>query len=87
MRPRKFYVVHEHGRATAVIEGSTAAKKRSAWSRPFQSRLDAEEYAAWWNYADSPFASDKAQALASELRSLPRNKLLTTAAAALRAVI
>ena len=53
MRPRSFYVVFEFGRAIGVFEGAEAARKASGGQRNYKSfrhKVDAEEFAAWWNY-------------------------------------
>lgn len=54
MRPPKYYVCYnEHGQIIGVHKGTAAAiracgGRRSYWS--FQSRMAAEEFAAWWTY-------------------------------------
>lgn len=54
MRPRKYYIAYEFGQATAIIEGCAAARRVHA-SGGFTTRLEAEEFAAWWNYTHTPW--------------------------------
>lgn len=54
MRPLMFYACFAEGLVFGVFEGATAARRACGGRRTyraFSSRLDAEEYAAWWNYA------------------------------------
>lgn len=70
MRPKKFYACFLDGIIIAVVEGQAAALTVCGGRRhyrSFKSELDAEEFAAWWNYR---------QHLAAELRALPRDKRL-----------
>lgn len=52
MRPRAYYAVFNDGRVTAIIKGAMEARKLSPHRayKPFKTRLDAEEYAAWHNH-------------------------------------
>lgn len=45
-RSRMFYVIWELGAVAHIVEG----RPRNYVGRPFKSRLDAEEFAAWWSY-------------------------------------
>jgi hypothetical protein len=53
MRPRGYYTVFADGRVIAICHGYREARqltKCRAYKR-FRTRLLAEEFAAWWNYA------------------------------------
>lgn len=61
-RPRKVYVVWDWGRVVAIVEGLAAAKAKGPSYRAFANRLEAEEYAAWWDYAATTAKSGSAPA-------------------------
>lgn len=50
MRPQKYYVVFQDGQAAHIVEGRKAALLLSPSISPTATRLEAEEYAAWFNY-------------------------------------
>lgn len=55
MRPRGYYVVFTDGLATHVCHGHEEARrhtKHRAYKR-FRTQLEAEEFAAWWNYKNT----------------------------------
>lgn len=47
-RPRKFYVIFEHGKAIDIVEGLPDRRLSFA---AFPTRLQAEEFYCWWNHA------------------------------------
>lgn len=52
-RPRRWYCVFDMGLVVSVLEGADQARallggRRSY--RAFETRIAAEEFAAWWNY-------------------------------------
>ncbi|MHA6692265.1 hypothetical protein [Devosia sp. A449] len=50
MRPQKYYVFFEHGTARDIVVGCAAARRlHCAWNG-HRTRLEAEEFAAWWNF-------------------------------------
>ena len=49
MRPRKFYVIWELGAVRRIVEG----RPRNYAGPAFRTRLDAEEFAAWWELSKS----------------------------------
>lgn len=74
MRPLSFYVVFNMGEVVAIVEGATAARALTPVRsyRPFKTRIDAEEFAMWWNhlgpdayYATTNVATARAAALAA----------------------
>lgn len=52
MRPLSYYAVFADGRVTEIVEGAATARKISPHRayRRFDSRVEAEEFAAWWNH-------------------------------------
>lgn len=52
MRPRSWFVVFANGHALAVVQGHEEARRLAPGRayRSFTSQLEAEEFAAWWNY-------------------------------------
>ena len=66
MRPRKYYVHFSHD-TTTIIEGCAAARRVHAAGHGFRTRLEAEEWAAWWRYDhalwfERPSTTDRASA-------------------------
>ena len=55
MRPRLFYVIFDSGKVIAIRKGATEARKLSPHRayKPFKSELEAEEFAAWFNYTST----------------------------------
>jgi len=52
VRPRGFYAVFRDGRVALICAGYEEAQRASphrAYKR-FATRLEAEEFAAWWNH-------------------------------------
>jgi hypothetical protein len=50
MRPTYYYAVFVDGQITTIVRSAKAAKLLSHAYRGFRSRLEAEEFACWWNY-------------------------------------
>lgn len=52
MRPKGYYTIFDYGRVIAICYGYRAARTLSPHRayRRFSSRLQAEEFADWWNY-------------------------------------
>lgn len=68
MRPMKFYACYEDGFVFAIHEGTAAARRACGGRRhykAFVSRMDAEEWASWWNYRDSPVSTKEQSAFLS----------------------
>lgn len=55
-RPRKFYVTRLNGRC-CIVMGSKDGRKAVAF-KSFRTRLEAEEFAAWWDYTMPPYVTD-----------------------------
>lgn len=49
-RPLKYYVVYDWGRAVGVCAGHLEARRLKCHWNGMATRLEAEEFAAWWNY-------------------------------------
>jgi len=50
MRPLKSYVIYNEGRAERIVKGRVAALKYGYAFTAFKTKLEAEEYAMWWNH-------------------------------------
>lgn len=54
MRPHRFFACrNDLGEFTIVLKGQAAARAYSGGTRSyvsFRTQIEAEEYAAWWNY-------------------------------------
>lgn len=52
VRPRGYFAVFREGKVIRITHGHKAARELSPERayRPFRTELDAEEFAAWWNY-------------------------------------
>lgn len=52
MRPLSYYAIFEMGAVTAIATGAVQARALSPHRgyRPFRTRLEAEEFAMWWNH-------------------------------------
>lgn len=55
MKPKKYYAVFCDGRVIHICLGAEEARRITPHRayRSFRSRLEAEEFAAWWNYANT----------------------------------
>lgn len=49
-RPRKYYVVWLMGAVAGIFHGRDAALSVSQSFKGFRTQLEAEEFAAWWEY-------------------------------------
>lgn len=68
MRPPRFYAIFDLGRVTAVIKGSRAARAASPHRgyKSFAQELEAEEFAAWWNFTKDSLAARSTATLHNE---------------------
>ena len=55
-RPPNYYVVWTDDRRVLVVKGRAAAAALSPSFKSFRRELDAEEFAAWWQYRHQPVA-------------------------------
>lgn len=71
MKPRKYYAVFRDGRVIHICLGAAEARKLTPYRayKSFANLQDAEEFASWWNYEDSP-VSTKGQISSRNRRSL-----------------
>lgn len=77
MRPRRYFVLLNHERAFAVVEGQAAARAASGGTRSYKSfktELDAQEYASWWNY-EAPLRAEARRAAFEKFAAERRAKL------------
>lgn len=77
MRPKKYYVLFDEMRRAFIVHGCAEARRLGTALNRFATRLDAEEWAAWWQY-EHPSYLDRPLKSADELARLsaPRNKAL-----------
>jgi hypothetical protein len=77
VRPRKSYVIFDHGKAVHICDGLTEAKLHvealsvyggAASYRPCRNRHAAEVFLTWWNYSREQEAREKREAAQSEKR-------------------
>ncbi|MBU1335215.1 MAG: hypothetical protein KJ944_19345 [Alphaproteobacteria bacterium] len=47
-------MIFEYGQAVGIAFGLIEARKRHAGWKSFSTEIDAQEFAAWWNYTRSP---------------------------------
>lgn len=66
-RPRKFYVIYDHGRATGIAFGLEAARRVNSGWNGYTSQTAAEEAAAWHNLRREADEAEAASALKDRL--------------------
>jgi hypothetical protein len=59
MNVKKYCAVFEDGQIRQIVKGVDKARRISPGYRKFRTRLDAEEFAAWWNYENPRWAPEK----------------------------